>query len=146
MVADLRLFIPTTTASRNTTQLVTAIQSFHVTTYKFGTSRWSIRNYSSLRYNFLKEKSKGNDLLLYLAPNFDYRLSQSVAASLYYGINLSHKVKDPFRWKTDRHYVGPGVNWNITPTVSLSPVLTFLPENPRWATTTLSGFLVAKIL
>ena len=144
MIADFRVFLPVTTTAHNA-GLTTGIQSFQVSTIKFGQSKWSIKNYSSLRYNFLKANSKSNDILFYLAPNLNYGITPSFAASLFYGINLSHKVKDPFRWKTDRHYVGPGISWDITPSLNFSPVIAFLPENPTWRTTTMSGFLVAKI-
>ncbi len=84
---------------------------------------------------------------LYVAPNANYQLSRTVAFTLWVDLvqatrngrtgfisGIQNPVAD----------IEPGINWDITPNISLNPILNIYPSNPTLAATSLQAILVAK--
>jgi hypothetical protein len=144
--ADVRLFLPATEASRNS-HLVAGIQSFQMSSYHLSGTRWSFFAYSSIRYNFFTQNGSGNDLIIYFAPTIGYDLSSKVSANLFFGATASHTFKSHFtHLNLDEFYMGPGISWDITPNLSFSPALSISPTNPSLKSTSVFGFIVARLL
>lgn len=121
--ADFRYYAPLTEASRKN-GLLSGFESFHMSRYQFAESWFSILSYSSLRFNLLESSSKGNNLVIFLAPSLNYRLTENLdlgAFSTLIAAKPNGASIDSFDVSTFN--VGPGVIWSISRDISFSPSL-----------------------
>ncbi len=87
------------------------------------------------------------DLNLYFAPNLNYQFTQSFAGTLHYEIYPYHTAGASWdTFGTDPSDFAVGVNWNITPDISINPQIVLYPSRLNFDTMSSRVQLSAKIL
>jgi hypothetical protein len=139
---EVRGYVPATTYSKG---LNTALRTNQTATYDVPKTRLTLGTYTIERANFLKEGSELNNLQLDLAAFTSYQMTSTLAATtwtdlaqydVYFGTPLANKPID----------VALGVNWDVTPNISLNPQFTFFPASATIDKTTIGAILSAKFL
>ena len=85
--------------------------------------------------------------VVYLAPNFNYQLSQKVAATLWVDlIQATRKKGTGFLsgLSNPDADLEPGVSWDITKNITLNPILNIYPSHLTLASTSFQALLIAK--
>ncbi len=121
LYSDLRVHLPVTLPSRNR-DLWWALQSF--SSLDWTTSWGNMGLYASARHNQYGALGEGDEWEFYLAPNFELRLSPRFAI----GTLFEWGGGVPFRRDTailfsDGLSLQPGLSWDISPDLNLSPFL-----------------------
>jgi hypothetical protein len=82
------------------------------------------------------------------APYGSYALTKSVQATLWFDfVSLKRYQGSAFfaGAKNDPMDIEPGINWDITPYISVNPILNIYPSNPTLAATSVQAVLVGKV-
>jgi len=140
--ADFRVHIPVSATSR-ATDLLASFQTWNVTTYEIPSTRLTLGAYTSVWFNYFGKQGAGDMLELYFAPNLNYQMSRTVAATLVYEMGASH----PFGDTTTHVYndgtdLQPGVSWDITPRLNFNPYLTLYTGNKVTLDSTAMGMML----
>jgi hypothetical protein len=140
--ADLRAYVPV----QNSGKMNTAIRSTQTATYAIPNSRLTLGTYTILRANFLKEAEKPlPNAQAYLSGFGNYQLTPTLAATLWSDIvQLDYSFNKDLQNKLV--LVSLGMNWDITPKVSVNPSFNFFPGNATLERTTVGMILSASIL
>ena len=139
---DIRYHFPLSPTSQENDQKG-SIQTVQVITYQPGfDSRVTLGLYGSERAYFFGPHSVGNDLEFYIGPNASYQLSSNVALTLLFEENLVHDYgQKPFQFRNGGTDIEPGVEWDITHTISINPYLNFYPQSVNWNATSVGMIL-----
>ena len=145
MIADLRIFVPTTSTSKKL-EMVTALQSFQMTEYSFPHSRWTIGSLSSLKLGIYTTKDlKVQNWSIYLAPNVNYYFNDNVSLSLFSGATVSqYSQKGSSHLEIEDPYLGPGANISVGDIFTFSPALVVPPNAPKLSNLSLLVFIVGR--
>jgi hypothetical protein len=141
MSADLRMYIPV----QNAGKLNTGLRSTQTTTYDIPSTRLTLGTYTFERINSKHAGTSVNDMELYAAVFANYQLTNKLALTGWSDLAQ-------FDIKFDKDLVNKpvdvalGVNWDITPNVSVNPSLTVFPQHVSLQTTMLGAILSAKFL
>lgn len=70
------------------------------------------------------------DVELYVAPTFTYQLTKTLAATLYVEFYPVHVLGQKWdNWTTYPMDIAPGISWDVTPDINISPQLLFYPSH-----------------
>ena len=84
---------------------------------------------------------------MYWAATVGYQFSPNFAAVLYYEMFPYHRVGAPWStWANDPADIAPGVSWDITKTVNLTPQLLLYPSSLSLKTMGTIIYLSAKLI
>ncbi|MBC7692520.1 MAG: hypothetical protein H7222_12215 [Methylotenera sp.] len=129
LYGDVRFHIPVTTLSRDQ-DILSGIQTLAIMTYIQPGSRWTWALYGSSRYNVFGKHGRGNDLELYLGPNFAYQITPSLAFTTLYEMNATHHLgQEAMVLNNDGTDLEPGFRWDVTPKVSFNPYVNIYTGN-----------------
>jgi hypothetical protein len=152
--ADLRLYAPWKPSTRKAGELMSAqtVQNFtwDVPKSKFTLGVLQVHQYYQYNGTALRDPLDSNtmdDVTLYFAPNVSYKLSKSFAATLWFEFYPHHILgAGIFDWSEYPTDIAPGVSWDLTENINISPQVLIYPGHPF--IDTLSGiiYLSAKIL
>ena len=84
---------------------------------------------------------------IYVAPNVNYQITQSVAATLWIDLlqlNRSRGTHFISGVSNDPIDIEPGINWDISKNFSINPVINIYPAHPTLASTSFQAFIVAR--
>lgn len=139
---DVRLHFPITLSSR-VQDMLAGFQTFHMSTYAIPDSRLTAGLYTSARFNVFGAQGFGNDLELYLGPNFTYTASRKVALTLLLELFYAHDFQNPqFQIVNTSTELEPGLSWDVSDQFNVSPFLNIpLKEGPSLEATSF-GFTV----
>jgi hypothetical protein len=151
LYADLRAYLPVSTASQNAKQDV-QLRSFQNLTYEVKGTRWTLGAYGSLRYYVYSDPDTLNpqtDLLsfspkqrvrAYVGPNVNYQVSPSLSIFVLGEAEGVQNTGNSFwNWNDNGMDIEPGVMWNITPKLMINPFINVYPTSPNVAKTTYIG-------
>lgn len=148
---DFLLFSPGASPWSRQTDFLTGGEAIHITTYTIGNLTLGL--YGFFRANAFGSYVPGTpqyDLRIYGAPNLSYNLTRNVQftvwndlVSLRHFLGTSGLVNDPID-------VEPGINWNVTPYLSLNPYVNIYSETPTlramYLGMVLTGTIPGKLL
>ena len=121
LYADVRGHMGVTSQSRQNDFLF-GLQTFQALTYELEGTGFVFGLYSSERFNVFGKQGYGDTFELYLAPNIYYQFTPKLAFSLLYGIQSS-KFYGIMGLHRDGLSFQPGINWDVTSTLSFNPYL-----------------------
>ncbi len=148
IAGDLRAYVPATEPSRKA-NLITGLRSTQATNYQIPDSRWSFGADSMIRANIFGSNASATakDLVLYFGPHVDFQINPKLSTTLLYEVNGFHKKGESLlsinNGGTD---IASGLNWDVSPRVSISPFLNMYPTSLRLSSTSLNVVLTAKLL
>ena len=143
----IRAYLPLTQESQNLDRIF-AIRFFANLSYDV-TSKLSIGSYLYFLPAWYGTDPRGLNnptALLYAGPNISYEIHKNVQLTMLYELE-SYKAKGVSSSILSNQYTDlePGLNWDITPTFSLTPYLNFYPGNSfSWDSTNINMFIVWK--
>lgn len=146
LTVDLRAYTPATAAlqAQNFLTGFRTSQAFNYTTGKL-----TLGTYSFVRQNIYSTAEDGVKLhTFYVAPNASYSLSDNVQATLWVDlIQLNHFKGDTGFFGTNAPWdIEPGINWDVTKSISFNPYVNFFPGNFSMDNTYVGFNLTAKAL
>jgi hypothetical protein len=130
LYADIRTHLGVSSASRKN-DLRVGLQNFQALSFVPDPDLNLVLSvYGSIRYNFFGKHGNGNDLELYLAPHLSYRFLPNLAFTLLYEMQAVH----PFgasvgSLENDGTDLEPGIQWDISPTLTINPYINLYPGN-----------------
>ncbi|HLE01334.1 MAG TPA: hypothetical protein VJB59_13810 [Bdellovibrionota bacterium] len=126
LAADLRIYLPVTTAS-DKAGITSAVRSTQYLEYGIPDTRWTIGAATFIRgRTFTAEAQSGKDLELYLSPSVTYKISPTVSAVAGYEMYSNHLLRDGnlFNLSTDTPAdYSFGVNWDVSKKLTLNPYI-----------------------
>jgi hypothetical protein len=139
---DLRAYTP----SPNRENLVTGFRSTQNLTWTTGDL--TLGSYTFVRAN-MYSTAPGNAELrrIYFAPNGTYAFTKTLQATLWVDlVSLRYRagVNEAYLGKNDPIDIEPGINWDITDSVSFNPYVNFYTDNLAWDNTYVGFILTAK--
>jgi hypothetical protein len=155
---DLRLYMPTSQASRTTGQSASVTTQF-IPSYNFPGTRWSIgailRQQSYSHYSWANSNAMDTDA--YAGPNVNYQITPKLAAGILYEFEAVHYYgTGAFNFTTQNASnpgimtptdVEPNISWDITPNINFNPFLNMYPGGKFSLDTTSFGFFFgAKLI
>jgi hypothetical protein len=134
---QLRIYVPTSDAAQ-AQGMITAPAIVDNATMDIGNV--TIGLWNRVRYQF---SDTGREWMLEVAPNANWQFSKTVAATLWIDFIQYQKVrgKTPSNAFVD---VQPGINWDITPAISVNPYLNFYPNSLTADTTSVNLIISAR--
>jgi hypothetical protein len=70
------------------------------------------------------------DIQMYVAPTFTYQFTKTLAATLYVEFYPVHIVGAKWNdWTTYPMDIAPGISWDVTPDINISPQVLFYPSH-----------------
>jgi hypothetical protein len=153
--ADMRFFAPLK-ASTAIAGEVFSIQGTHNINWDIPKTRISLGLLGIHTYYFMKgnaplsnpqDPNDPLDLQLYFGPNITYHLSDSFGVAVWGEIYPYHVLGAA--WSDIRSYpadIAPGVTWDITPDVNLSPQILWYPSHPGFQGWGSIIYLSAKLM
>jgi hypothetical protein len=161
MVADLRLYVPTSTWQQQGGEIV-APQLRFVPTYVIPNSRLTVGSILYYQQTFRNSRVDSMDTYaknywsneIYAGPNISYQVAPTVALTALYEFDTVRVTGDnSLAFMTDTRsgngYTDfePGVSWDITPSINLTPFLNMYPGSDfGFDTTSICLWLSIKIL
>ncbi|MGK5085440.1 hypothetical protein WDW37_19300 [Bdellovibrionota bacterium FG-1] len=143
---DLRLYIPVSAGTMG--KMNTGIRSTQIATYDIPSTRLTLGTYTIARYNSLHGESADlgiADLNLSFSPFANYQITNTVAATFWSDI-LQYDVTFGQTLANNPMDVALGVNWDISPNISVNPQFTFFPNHATLDATTIGAIISAKFL
>ncbi len=127
--------------------MITSIESFNVTEYRFPQSRWTIGSLSYLRTSFYGETSLHvQNYSVYLCPSLNYYLSTGWSLGLFSALTVSHySNNNESEWLVENPFLGPGANIKVNKQWTITPILTIPTYAIELSNVALQAFLVGKV-
>ncbi len=146
LYSDIRAHFPVSSRSRDE-DMRFGIQTFQVASFTPEGSRLTVGAFGSLRYNFFGKQGEGRQVELYGAPNIAYQLSPKVALTALYEMGATNYVNSVSGvFYNDGNDLEPGVRWDVSESLSLSPYLTIMVNDEVSLKTTSIGMMVNWIV
>lgn len=155
LMADFRVMAPLRPSYRARDERLD-LQSLEVFTYTLPKTKWTL---GVVGFHYFQVYGGGaptrdpldpkdpRDLNMYFAPNVSYQFTKTVAATLYYELYPYHVLNGSWlSYSADPADIAPGINWDITPTLSINPQVLIYPSRLSWNTLSPLLYVSAKIL
>ena len=145
-----RFYAPTTGTSQSNNMIVSP-RLEQVSTYDFANSRVEIGAYTFIRPYFYAGNAGSPDatqLALDVSPFLNFTLTPTVQATLWTDIiqMTSPRSGSALALINQETDVEPGVNWDITPKLSINPYINIYPGNMSLSATSIGMVIAAKAL
>ena len=145
LIADLRIFLPLTENSKKL-GLSTAIQSFQMLEYSLPKTNWTIGSLSSFKLSFYETSTFATpSWSIYMAPNLNYYFTDDFSLSLFAGATIT-KYSTKQSPDIEDTYLGPGLNFTMKDSLTISPALILPPQSQRLTNMSLLIFLTGNFL
>ncbi|MBC7693575.1 MAG: hypothetical protein H7222_17550 [Methylotenera sp.] len=146
--ADLRSYAGVTDASK-AKGLVAAFRPNQNITYDIG--RLTVGSYSFVKAFVYDSRGAGSNPIYSLveAPYANYKLTETVSATMWIDlVQLTHKHGPAgfLSMTNDPVDVEPGINWDITPKISINPYINIFPEHASLRSSSIGLIVAAKAL
>ena len=123
LYGDLRVHLPVSHISRDN-ELLFGVQSVQALSYSLPEANLLLGLVGSVRANRFGSRGFGNDLELYVAPNLNFQIRDTLALTLLYEIYASHGYgARAFSFAGDGTDLEPGLAWDLTPQLTFNPYL-----------------------
>ena len=123
LYGDLRVHFPASQWSRDN-NMQFGVQSVQALTYSVGSTNLLLGLVASVRADSYGDRSFGNDMEFYLAPNVNYQITQTLAFTLLYEFfaNKGEGLQS-YGFRGYGSDIEPGLAWDATPQLTLNPYL-----------------------
>ena len=158
LFADARIYAPTDPHTQSNGEIVSFV-SLQFLTYEIPATKWtlgllSFDTYGVYGSNIPVGMGTGGypeDAMVYLGPNISYQLTPSLALTTFVEFYMNHAPNSGLAFNNlPATYapmdIAPGVSWDITKQINISPQLVFYPEYPTLSSIGTVVYLSAKVL
>jgi hypothetical protein len=161
MLGDLRVYLPTA-KYQQTNGEVFGIQTRVVPSYVIPNSRWTLAAIFYHQWTFHSDKvdevdpyaKNAFDSEIYAGPNVSYQLTPTLAFTALYEFDAVQLANTPVgTYISDTHSFNgytdfePGLSWDVTPNVNISPFLNMYPgSNMSLDTTSINVWFSFKLI
>ncbi len=144
---DLRFYIPTSTGAISADRIL-GIRNTLSATYAVPNTRWTLGLDTILRGRFYGEGARAGaeSVLAYASPNASFQITPTLAASAFAEF-VAHTTNASLTdFSSLGTYFGPGLSWDVTPSINVNPYLYFQNFRVNSESTIFAMNLSAKIL
>jgi hypothetical protein len=161
MLGDFRVYLPTAQYQQNNGE-VFGIQTRVVPSYVIPNSRWTLAMVLYHQWTFHSSKvdevdayaKNAYDSEIYAGPNVSYQLTPTLAFTALYEFDAVQLANTPVgTYISDTHSSNgytdfePGLSWDVTPNVNISPFLNMYPgSNMSLDTTSINVWFSFKLI
>ena len=134
LTADLRTYLPFTTASSTTNDMKIGVRSTQLLTWEIPNSRWTVGTWTYVKSNVLGSghtvvEDLPPDWILYYAAHSEFKIKPNLQATWYWEADHAHALGGG--WDNEDSDMGIGVNWDVTSKISLNPYVQIYPGHLR---------------
>jgi hypothetical protein len=146
LYGDIRAHFGVSDLARSNDEIF-SLQAFQIQTCQIGASRLTAALYTSERPYFYGKRGFGPDFELYVAPALIFQVTPKLSSQLLFENNWSHTFGDrTVGLNFDGNDLEPGVSWDLTNWLNISPYLHLYPKTLSLASTSFGATLSVRFL
>jgi hypothetical protein len=155
LMADLRIMAPLRPSYQANDELID-LQSLQVFTWDVPHTKWTL---GVLGFHYYQQYGSGipiknpnlpgaaRDLTMYVAPNATYQFAKTVGAVLFVEFYPYHVYNRSWlEFASDPMDIAPGISWDITPSLNITPELLMYPARFSFDTLSPLVYITWKII
>lgn len=143
---DIRVLGPAQTSHRDI-NMVGAIESVHNMTYEVPHTKMTLGLYTFLEaWAYTSYMDGQQSMRYYAAPNMAYALSSNVQFTVWNDLFSLRHFRGSSGFANDPIDVEPGINWDVTPYLSVNPYLNIYSGKPTLSASYIGCILTGKVL